>query len=186
MIQRIQTIYLLLAFSCIALLIWFPLFSVTAESNTEIPVAVSADFGAYGLIFTSQVESMEASNVQYTVFDDLADDPERGKFPVYIIYIVLAMFTFAGILSYKKRKRQLLFTRLALFLHVLVAIGIYAFYYLGTGAIKKALPETADLTITFGLEAGFYLMLASIPFLFLAIRGIKRDENLVKSLDRLR
>tara|TARA_B100000886_G_scaffold335217_1_gene291949 strand:+ start:57 stop:218 length:162 start_codon:yes stop_codon:yes gene_type:complete len=35
-------------------------------------------------------------------------------------------------------------------------------------------------------HVGFYMLISSIPFLFLANRGIKKDEDLVKSLDRLR
>ncbi|MBK9592715.1 MAG: DUF4293 domain-containing protein [Crocinitomicaceae bacterium] len=186
MIQRVQTIYLVLAFLCVALLLQFPLFSVTAVSEGEYAAEVSADFGAHGLIFTSQVNSAQDSLIQYTVFSSVADNPKTAEFPVYLLYITLALFTAAAILLYKKRKRQLLFARLSLVLHILVVIALYAFYHFGTAAIKKTLPETAELTITFGLEIGFYLMLASIPFLILAIRGIKSDENLVKSLDRLR
>ena len=33
---------------------------------------------------------------------------------------------------------------------------------------------------------GFFLLVSSFPFLFLANRSIKKDEDLVKSLDRLR
>ena len=32
----------------------------------------------------------------------------------------------------------------------------------------------------------FYLLISSIPFLFLANRSVKKDDDLVKSLDRLR
>tara|TARA_Y100000589_G_scaffold328065_1_gene371367 strand:+ start:49 stop:210 length:162 start_codon:yes stop_codon:yes gene_type:complete len=35
-------------------------------------------------------------------------------------------------------------------------------------------------------HVGFYMLISSIPFLFLANRGIKKDDDLVKSLDRLR
>lgn len=186
MIQRIQTIYLVLAFTCVALLILFPLFSVTASVDAEITAEVSADFGAHGLVFTSQAETMEERALQHSVFNTALDNPEGAKFPVYLIYISLALFTAAAILMYKKRKRQLLLARLSFMMHLLVVIGVYAFYHFGTAAIKKTLPETEELTIIFGLEIGFYLLLSALPFLFLAIRGIKHDENLVKSLDRLR
>lgn len=187
MIQRVQSIYLALAFVCTTLLLLFPLFSTTAVSNAEgDDLAVTAEFGPYGLIFTSEVSSIDQSNTQYQAFGNLADNPQSGKFPVYLTFIALSLFSLATLFLYKKRKRQLLFCRLNLLLHVLILTGVYAFYYLGTAAIKKALPATADLTISFTLEIGFYLLLATIPFLFLAIRGIKNDENLVKSLDRLR
>lgn len=187
MIQRVQSVYLMLAFCCTVLLIWFPLFSTTAVSNeVDNDLLVSAEFGAYGLVFANETNSMAEFNVQYSAFGQLADNPQKGRFPVYIVFIGLSLLTFGSIFLYARRKRQLLFCRLNLILHILILIGVYAFYYLGTSAIKKALPETADLTITFTLELGFYLLLASIPFLLLAIRGIRNDENLVKSLDRLR
>lgn len=186
MIQRIQTIYLLLAFVCVVLLLFFPLFSVVAEANKDIPAHISAEFGAYGLQFTNTIQSQHELVMGEEVFADFATDPEKGSFPVYVVYIILALFTAASILLYKKRKRQLMVARFSFLFHTITVIGVYAFYYFGTGAIKDALPLTADLTITFGLEPGFYLILATIPFLLLAIRGIKHDENLVKSLDRLR
>jgi len=187
MIQRVQSIYLLLAFICVVLLILFPLFSMTAVSNVMgNDSVVSAEFGAYGFVFTDEINSMEQSATQYQAFGQLADNPKNGYFPVYLLYIGMALLTLSTILLYKKRKRQLLFARLNLIIHILVVIGVYAFYYLGISAIKNVLPETADLTITFAMELGFYLLLATIPFLLLAIRGIKNDENLVKSLERLR
>ena len=33
---------------------------------------------------------------------------------------------------------------------------------------------------------GMYLLITSLPIIFLANRAIKKDDNLVKSLDRLR
>jgi hypothetical protein len=37
---------------------------------------------------------------------------------------------------------------------------------------------------TYGV--GLYLLVSAIPFIFLANRGVKNDEKLIKSLDRLR
>jgi hypothetical protein len=41
-----------------------------------------------------------------------------------------------------------------------------------------------DLNVTYNL--GMYLLVASLPILFLANRSIKKDEDLIKSIDRLR
>lgn len=187
MIQRVQTIYLLLAFTCIVLLIWLPLFSVTAFSNEEGNDApVSAEFGAYGLRFVTEVSSIEQQQTQYNAFPELADNPKTLQVPIYSVFITMSLLTMTTLLLYKKRKRQLLWARLTFIIHVMVLLGIVAFYYWGVSAIKSALPLSADFTISFDLEFGFYLLLMSTPFLFLAIRGIKQDENLVKSLERLR
>ena len=41
-------------------------------------------------------------------------------------------------------------------------------------------------TTTLDDEAGIYMPVLSIIFGVLALRGIKKDENIVKSMDRLR
>jgi len=45
--------------------------------------------------------------------------------------------------------------------------------------------KTNDL-VTMGYGIGYFGPIAALPFVFLANRGIKKDENLIKSLDRLR
>ena len=187
MIQRVQSIYLLLAFTCTVLLLIFPLFSITAVHNAvDNDAVVAAEFGAYGLVFTNEISSMVEMSAQYQAFGGLADNPQSGRFPVYLMYIGMAMLTLMAFFFYKNRKRQLMISRLTFILYLLVTAGVYAFYYVGLRIIKTELPVTADLTINFGLGAGFFLLLAALPFLWLAIRGIKNDENLVKSLERLR
>jgi len=186
MIQRIQTIYLLLAFGLTVLLLVFPLFLVNAVSNTNEAATISAEFGANGFVFTQQIENMDQRGVQYGGFGLLGDSPEIGKIPVYISYIIMALFTMAAVFSYKRRKAQILFCRLNLVLNILFTVGVVAFYYIGTAMIKEEMPVDADVTVTFGLGLGFYFLIATVPFLMLALRGIKHDENLVKSLDRLR
>lgn len=169
MIQRIQTIYLLLAFTCVVLVIFFPIFSLKVSTDT---MAFDTEFGAYGLV-TEGVPGAELSS---------------RHMPLYLVFITLSLFTLAAVFLYKNRKRQLLVSRLGLILHVLVAAGIYAFYYVGRSFLAESisLPEGQSATVRLGMMPGFYFLVSTIPLLLLAIRGIKRDENLVKSLDRLR
>lgn len=187
MIQRVQSIYFLLALICVSLVLVFPLFSVNIVSGgTDDTVAATAEFGAYGLVFTSDLESLQDATFRYQAFENLSDDPNSGKYPVYLIFIGLVMLTTVSILLYKNRKRQLAISRLNLILHFLVILTLVVFYYFGTSAVKNTLPVNANLVVSFSLEIGFYLLIASLPFLILAIRGIKNDEKLVKSLDRIR
>ncbi|WP_027420900.1 DUF4293 domain-containing protein [Crocinitomix catalasitica] len=166
MLQRIQTIYLLLAFICMALLLVFPIFSIEIFVP-ELESTKLAVFGANG------IESEE------TV---------AGLFPFYGVIISLALFSLMGLLFYKNRKRQLMMTRISLVLHLLVVVAIYLFYYLGKPYVVEYLSnlDAQNITVTFFMEIGFFLLIPTIPLLILAIRGIKRDENLIKSLDRLR
>lgn len=177
MIQRIQTIYLSLALVCMALLILFPLFSVNATSEG---VQITGEMNSHGFVIT-KAPTIDAEGMSF-------EKPAPVDVPVYLIFMSLALITAASIMLYKKRKRQLLFCRLNFILHLLVVIAFYAFYYLGQDALANAMTERADETveIMFSMELGFYLLIPTVPLLFLAIRGIKNDEKLLQSIDRIR
>ena len=49
---------------------------------------------------------------------------------------------------------------------------------------KIRLHEMPEAHVSYGI--GAYLPVVAIAFLLLAFRGIKKDEDLVKSIDRLR
>lgn len=166
MIQRIQSVYLLLAFLCMVLLLFFPVFSVEATSE-------SGDVVLHAVVDQNGVSGSKLEN---------------GDFPLYIVYIALALFSAASIILYKKRPRQLMITRINLILHLLLVVGIYLFYYLGAGLVEEGVSKLTgeEARVVFYMEVGFFILIPSLAFILLAIRGIKRDENLVKSLDRLR
>lgn len=164
MLQRVQTIYLALAFICIILLLNFPVFTITSTVNE---VATVSEFNAYGF----QSPSIESEST-----------------PFYLLYIFMAFFSLTGILLFKKRNKQLKVVRLGLIVHVLVAIGFLAFSLFGKATLLSKLSESGidNMELKFGFSLGYYLLFISIAFLLLAVRGIRADEKLVKSLDRLR
>ena len=168
MIQRVQSIYLGLAFICVALLLYFPIMSIAVEfeSLVDMPRYYS-ELGPNG--FTT-------------------DELEAAGVPVYWGYLFLGSITLLCLVSYKNRKRQIFICRLNLVLHLLLAASFYWVYYGARPYLLEALDIKLEdeVTITFAMKLGFYLLSATIPLLLLAIRGIKNDEKLVKSLDRLR
>ena len=166
MIQRAQTIYLVLAFACMVLLLFFPIFSIEVN-GLEGDLTIDAVFGKDG---------------------DVGAGLTEGLFPMSYIFIGLALLTFASILLFKRRPRQLLLTRLNFILHLLLVIAIYSFYYFGSSLVESGItiPDGGTVEVAFFMELGFFFLIPTIAFLFLAIRGIKRDENLVNSLDRIR
>jgi len=163
MLQRVQTIYLTLAFICIVLLLQFSVFTVSSTVND---ITTTYDFNAYGFQSDSSVSST----------------------PFYLLYIFMALFSFVGILLYKNRNKQIKVVRLGLIVHILVAVGFLAFSLFGKQALLDKISKTVlgDVDLKFGFGIGYYLLFISIAFIFLAIRGIRADEKLVKSLDRLR
>lgn len=136
MIQRIQTIYLVISAIIMgALFMWFPVVlgkdgSVIMERNEPL---------LFGLIFVS---------------------------------IALAIIS---ILSFKKRQMQFVLNRLNIISNF-VLLGIFVYRLL----------TLSGETIVSEKGIGVLFPIISIVFLVLANKAIKRDEDLVKSVDRLR
>jgi hypothetical protein len=170
MIQRIQTIYLALAIICMSLLLFFPIFSIEIIS-ADGDLKILADFGKDGVMVQDGLE--------------IAQMP---KMPIKFIYISFIALTFLTLIFYKRRKRQLLLCRLNLFFYVIFVLGIYAIYFFGKSFIVENIANQGEgkVELTFFMELGFFFLIPTIAFLYLAIRGIKNDENLVNSLDRIR
>lgn len=166
MIQRVQTIYLLLAFVLMLLLMVFPIFTIEYQYGDEA-IFQTSYLNGNGLVDT--------------------DGTVRAALPLTYFYFSLALLTAVCILFYKKRPRQLLLTRLNLIFHILFVAGVYAIYF-SESLVIKGVEEMAGelLTVQISMNIGFFLLIPTIAFIWLAIRGIKRDEMLVTSLDRLR
>ncbi len=80
-----------------------------------------------------------------------------------------------SITNFKKRQQQFVLNRLNIILN-LILLGLFVYRSLTLSG------ESFDSEKGIGL----FLPIASIVFLVLANRAIKRDEELVKSVDRLR
>jgi len=91
------------------------------------------------------------------------------------VCVVLIFFGFSAILSYQNRKRQILLNHISIFINALL-LGLLAYWLL-------TLPGGIDFPEK-GIEPLFTLL--SVIFLLLANLAIRKDERLVKSVDRLR
>ena len=100
----------------------------------------------------------------------------------YVGYLVAIAFAILMVVNYKKRVKQLRYGKLC-YLIVLVTL-VYMFFLVNTKA--DFILETEELKPTIKYLSGMYCLVASLPLMFLANRAIKKDEKLVKSLDRLR
>ncbi|MEY8848259.1 DUF4293 domain-containing protein [Psychroserpens sp. XS_ASV72] len=136
MIQRIQTLYLLIAIiSSAGLIFVFHLWTNTAEQ----PVFAKDDYLYLGLFLGS------------------------------------ALISLISIFSYKNRKTQFMLGRLNIILNFIL-LGLFVVQSLN-------LSGEADVSEK---GIGILLPILSIVFLVLANKAIKKDEDLVKSVDRLR
>jgi hypothetical protein len=143
MLQRIQTIYLLLVTVLSVVLYFTPLFSQQHLATTA-PQAETTF-----LVSTNSFLS--------------------------ILTGVIAGMSFASVFLYKKRQTQIKACNLMMII-ICVLIGLI-FYTADTlnGANEKV-----------HYQFGTYLPLIQLIFTFLAMRAIKKDEELVRSADRLR
>ncbi|WP_234109756.1 MULTISPECIES: DUF4293 family protein [Chryseobacterium] len=94
---------------------------------------------------------------------------------ISIACVVLVLFGFISILSYKDRKRQIQLNKISMMINALL-LGLLAYWLLTlSGGID--FPEK-------GIEPVFPFL--SIICLLIANIYIRKDERLVKSVDRLR
>ncbi len=157
MIQRIQSIFLLLA-SVSAVLLFF------------YPVAEYFDGINYAIIFhIHQLQDHVPGNEQLF--------PNSFLLPLIILNALTGLLALLSLFMYKQMIVQLRLTRIALFLNALL-IGALFFFY--TGQISKM------VMIEPQYKFGIYLPVITLLFLVLAMRSIQKDIKLVRSADRLR
>ena len=131
MIQRIQTIYLLIASIAFALL------------SFKIPFWSLNDAFIYA----------------------------QNDNKLYLLLITLFVFSLIGIFLFKKRTVQMKLLRLSILIEFVVVVRLFLTY--------KELNTPLDAKV-------FFLLMSAFVALLLAYRGVKKDENLVRSVDRIR
>ena len=92
-----------------------------------------------------------------------------------VLFGLSATLSLLSILSHKKRQQQFVMGRLNMILN-LILLGLFVYRTLTTSG-ETAISEKG---------VGMFLPIFSIVFLVLANKAIKKDEDLVKSVDRLR
>ena len=107
----------------------------------------------------------------------------KGKafyFMMDFIYVTLfglsTTLSLLSILSHKKRQQQFVMGRLNMILN-LILLGLFVYRTLNLSGEPATVSEKG---------IGMFLPIISIVLLVLANKAIKKDEDLVKSVDRLR
>lgn len=96
--------------------------------------------------------------------------------PLFFILLFISIaLAIIAILSYKKRKNQFVFNRLNILTNFIL-LGVFVY---------RSLTVSGE-TLVSEKGIGMFLPIISIVFLVMANRAIQKDENLVKSVDRLR
>jgi hypothetical protein len=137
MIQRIQTLYLVLSFTITGILPFvFPLWST--------------------------VDGKEYLFMQNQLY--------------VILFGLSTTLSLLSIISYKKRQHQFVIGRLNIILN-LILLGLFVYHSLN---LSGETPSVSEKGI------GMFLPILAIVLLGFANKAIKKDEDLVKSVDRLR
>ena len=155
MIQRIQSVFLLLLAISMLCVLFLPIWAKT-DPQTNQTVTLTA----------TQLTSTNPAQ------------PAIGTYAIAALAAISALVALAEIFQYKKRLTQLMLGSLNLLL-ISATIGA-SFYYSSQGEqmVNVKMPGT--------FEAGFYLPTLALLLNLLANRFIRRDEKLVRSMDRLR
>ena len=131
MIQRIQSIYLLVAAISMTLI------------SFKVPVY----------------------NLNETLF--MAQDDTK----MFVLTIVGAIFSLLGLFMFKNRKFQMKLIRLTVLIQMIIGIRIFMLF----NKFEVVLNNSFLFLMTFTLIA-----------LIMAYRGVKKDDDLVRSVDRIR
>lgn len=163
MIQRIQSLYLLMAMTALSVMFFFPL--AVVNPLEDMPSYLNLT----GVVY------MEGHGV-YT----------EARY-WFIGFTALAVLLLAGmafvLFSYRHRPRQIKLSRIVSLVLVLFA----GFLLLGLDQVAAGMFKGLELeTPLVQYRWPVYMPLVAMGFMWLAMRGIRKDEELVRSADRLR
>ncbi|HAH35265.1 MAG TPA: DUF4293 domain-containing protein [Algoriphagus sp.] len=160
MIQRVQTIFLFLVVICMGVTIGSTLW---VQSQTGSGTGDSWELTAFMLNnVDSSGEVIQSSSKWY----------------------IATLASFAGLLAlisifqYKNRTRQMMFNMI----NSLIMVGLVVAVFLTTNGINSAINAVESGSY----QLGFWVILAAMVFNMLANRFIRKDEALVRSVDRIR
>jgi glucan phosphoethanolaminetransferase (alkaline phosphatase superfamily) len=159
MIQRIQSVFLFLLVLAVISMLFLPLWSKTGT--------------------TGETVVLSAWNINLQPDADTAGQPVKSAMAIGLLAIAAAIIALVEIFQFRSRLNQM---KLGL-LNTLILAALFgtSFYY--AAYVAAELVEGAD---NGSYHAGFYMPMLALLLNALANRFIKRDEDLVRSADRLR
>lgn len=179
MIQRIQTLWLLLAACCMGLCLLMPVAKYHFDNMPTEGQCVEARLDLFAHDGPDMALQMNEPVVTYN-----QRMTGMETWPLVTLVLLCGVMALALIFLYKKRMLQLRFVALTFLLNVVYAFLLFFWAVdkysdllsAGMGGVK---PEVV-------WYVGAYAPLASLVLFFLAQRAIKKDEARVRAADRLR
>lgn len=164
MIQRIQTIYYLLGSLSLAASAW-----LDALVATNLQPSETMRVNAFEIIYKQQAP----------VVQNLSEK----QIPITVLVFFSALMCFMAIFMYQNRKMQMRLgkTVATLCLGILVAYSLLAFM-----ASAQFMHGKPFANYGFTPQLGFAFILLAFVFALLGNKAVKKDEDLVRSADRIR
>ena len=156
MIQRIQSIYLLLATVALSLTFVFPFSSYYGEMHTF---------------------NLNLLNIENLVPDTSLPFNEMVTYPLIVFIAAIIFISIISILRFKNRKLQMKMIKINILLNIFLIAGIFVIY-------SRFITNTVQVEEVY--KTASFLPLVSLVMFVLAFRSVKKDDDLVKSADRLR
>ncbi|MCC7319136.1 MAG: DUF4293 domain-containing protein [Bacteroidales bacterium] len=156
MIQRIQSIFMAAASLSALMLLIFPIAWYYGSSNTIA-------FYVFGFV------------------EHLPDAPALKSWmfflPLIVLTVVLIVLPLVAVFNYKRLQQQYRLMRVNMFVSILLVAALLLYYTTNAATLTSTEPSYAT---------GVFIPLIILVFSFLAMRGIKKDVKLLRSVDRLR
>ena len=164
MIQRVQTLFLLGVIISMALIVIFPIWE---KADTEAGVKYAID-----AFYVQEFQKAEDGSDLWEL--------EESKPIFYLAGLggVVCLVALFSIFQFKKRTMQIKLGALNAFL--MMAFIAIATYFIYEGENKIGLNIGGDF------KTGYFLPLAAMILNSLANRFVKKDEKLIRSVDRIR
>lgn len=153
MIQRVQSLFMLISILAVVATFFLPIGSMTDETGV-------LHMTPYGVQEPESGQKLASNNYFF-----------------YAPLTVALVLTVRALLAYRNRKSQIMSLKLTflLFATTFVLMALYV------NDVQSSLQG-----MKFGLGIGFFLPFVAVALNWLAARAIKKDEDLVKSVDRIR
>ena len=170
MIQRIQTIYLLLIVIAAVVLLWMPVLSFTTAEDASLQ-RIATLSAVHGLQEQALVEGAE-----FTPNPDARPLTLNGTWGLSVTTALIALLALVDIFLYNKRILQ---ARLNIFLACL-CVGYYGILLMYVWFAKM------NLSMEWHIMPWAAVPLVCFVLTLMATRAILRDEALVRAADRIR
>ena len=156
MIQRKQTLFLLVAFICYAVCLFLPIATIASKGMGADSMLYNLGVvdGDHGITFSSTC------------------------LPLFIILAISAVLSLVTIFLYKNRKQQMNLCNITMLFNVL--------WYIDYALMLFGIVPVPEVEGNVSLKFAACLPLVSLILVAMAKKGINDDEKLVRAADRIR